>query len=82
MVPYASQIRAVMLLHSYKLFDKILGPGSIYRYHLTSIENPIAEIRKSNTSYLHNGISYTGKMASLYLLNLLVFAIDNPWSIS
>ena len=40
------------------------GPDSIQRCCLTSIENPIMEIRQS--SYLHNGISYTCKTISLY----------------
>ena len=34
----------------------------------TSIANPIVKIRRS--SYFHNGISYTGKMASLYWTDL------------
>ena len=37
-------------------------------HYLTGVGNPIVEIRRSydRLSYLHNGISYTGKMASLY----------------
>ena len=43
----------------------ILRPISIWRCHLTSIGNPIVEIKIS--SYLHNGIfPYTGKILSLY----------------
>ena len=34
-----------------------------------SIGNPVVEIRRS--SYLHNGISYTGKMTSLYRISPL-----------
>ena len=38
------------------------GPDLKWIYHLISIGSPIVEIRRS--SYLHNGISYTGKMTS------------------
>ena len=55
-----------------------LGADSIQRWHLTSIGNPIVEIRRS---YLHNGISYTGKMTSLFwiraLVSLVVFTRDS-----
>ena len=49
-------------------YDKNLGPDSIYKYFLTSIGNPIMEMIL-RLSYLHNGISYTGKMASLYWIS-------------
>ena len=69
-----------------------LGADSIWRYHLTSIGNPIMEISWSynhlistmgfpilirwhlyiGPSYLHNGISYTDKMTSLYWIRALV----------
>ena len=38
------------------------GPDSMQRCHLTSIGDKTV----GRSSYLHNGISYTGKMASLY----------------
>ena len=51
-----------------------LGPDSIQRCHLTSIGNPIVEIRRSlRSSYLHNGISYTGKMISLHWIRIQYF---------
>ena len=44
----------------------MVSPDSLSRCHITSVGNPIMEIR---LSYLHNGISYTGKMASLFWIN-------------
>ena len=49
------------------------GADSIQRCHRTSIRNPIVEIRRyERSSYLHNGISYTGKMTSLYWIRAQV----------
>ena len=48
------------------------GPDSISRYHLTSIGNPIVEIRRSQDRLISTmGISYTGKTTSLFWIGLL-----------
>ena len=47
-----------------------LGADSIQRCHFTSKINPIVETALW-LSYLHNGISYTGKMTSLYWISPL-----------
>ena len=60
-------------LHMDYLLQITIGPDSIWIIHLTSIGNPIVEIRRS---YLLNGIPYTGKMASLYWIRLL-FSTNN-----
>ena len=53
-------------IHEYTAF-----PWFNIKCHLTSIGNPIIEIRQS---YLHNGISFTGKMISLYWSSPLVIS--------
>ena len=48
------------------------GPDSIYRCHLTSKgKSHCGDKTVAISSYLNNGISYTGKMASLYWTYLL-----------
>ena len=81
------------------------GPDSIQICRLTSIGNPVVEIRRSydrlistmgfpiyqyrkshcgdqtilRPSYLHNGISYTGKTASLYWIAALCVVFSTVW---
>ena len=52
------------------------GPYSIKIYHLTSTRNPIVDKTVVRSSYLHNGISYTGKMISLYWIGALLVYLD------
>ena len=49
----------------------LLGPDSIWRCHFTSIGNLIVV----RSPYLHNRISCTGKIASLYWIRDLLFII-------
>ena len=50
---------------------RLLGPGSIQRCHLTSIENHIVKTIVWS-SYLHKGISYAGKSISLHWIKAQV----------
>ena len=54
------------------VFSKQQDPDSIYRCHLTSIfKSHCGDKTVERSSYLHNGIFYTGKMASFFLYKTL-----------
>ena len=61
------------LKHGTDIYQEVwdLGANSIQRWHLTSIGNPLVEMRQS---YLNNGIPYTGK-TSLHSMNQGPYAL-------
>ena len=62
--------------------NRVRYPGLWFsiKCHLTNIGNHIVEIRGwvVRSSYLHNGISYTGKMSSLYWIRAMISG-DKWW---
>ena len=54
--------------HIGKKVSRLSGPDSLLRYRLTSIGNTMTILRPS---YLHNGISYSGKTTSSYWIGAL-----------
>ena len=59
---------------------KAQDPDSIKRWHLTSIGNPIVEIRRSYDRLISSMGSYTGKTTSLYWIGALVtYAMFKQW---
>ena len=77
-VDYTTAVCSVLLYMKYFSGLEKQGPDSIWRCHHHYRKPHCGDKAVVRSSYLHNGISYTDKMTSLYQTNPLVDSCQSP----